>query len=60
LTIDEAIKRNIEIRGGLLLGGARDDALAVFLGIEALKRCKKFKERATKIGYEPLPGETKE
>jgi len=33
---------------------------AVRLGIEALRRCRNFRDNSQTWGYSPLPGETKE
>lgn len=39
---------------------ALDLIAAEQLGVEALKRCKAYKEAHVGLHYEPLPGETKE
>ncbi len=60
MTIDEAIaEHDYIVYHHKLKRGARSIE-AIRLGIEALKRVKRYKELHVGLHYEPLPGETEE
>lgn len=58
MTIDEAIDRNVELKGELVQEGRLEKASAVQLGIEALKGIKKVRKTFRPYVEVPLPGET--
>ncbi|KKK97628.1 hypothetical protein LCGC14_2650900, partial [marine sediment metagenome] len=57
---EEAIKLLANIASDIEVGEEDDDLDALKLGIEALKKVKKQRERSDFHGIPPLPGETKE
>jgi len=60
MTLNEAIKTNKDTRAFHLLRKEHNAATAIGLGIEALKRVKRYKELHVGLHYEPLLGETEE
>lgn len=60
MTIDEAIKILTPIIKDCSEYPHDDYYFALKLGIEALKRCKNFRDNSQTWGYLPLLGETKE
>lgn len=60
MTINEAIKVQIQYEQDLMLCLPTDKRVAIELGIEALKRCKAYKAAHIGLHYEPMPGETPE
>lgn len=60
MLLNEAIDRNIELRGELLREGRLEKAEAVSWGIEALKREQSWRQRWPHQSHLPFPGETEE
>lgn len=60
LTLDEAIDRNVELKGELAREGRLMKVAGVKLGIEALKRIKRQRPEGFNFEAVLLPGETEE
>ena len=60
MTIDKAIELNREASKSLRAHGFPDNAAAVDLGIEAMKRLEHLRKDFPSLRYELLPEETKE
>ena len=60
MTIDEAIKLQGELKSLLPEVGFNKYIASTQLGIEALKRCKNFRDNSQTWGYMSLQGETEE
>lgn len=60
MTLDEAIKKLLDLRAGDLELGRLEAAEVELLGIEALKRLKNQRNVPIDISFVSLPGETKE
>jgi len=59
MTIDEAIRYNEVTLDEMERQLLHHRASALRLSIEALKRCKNFRDNSITFGYDPLPSETK-
>lgn len=60
MKLEEAIEILTEMSGGAYTVGADDDARALQIGIEALKRYKVLRANFGKLKGDQLPGETED
>ena len=60
MTIDKAIEELQNWNSATFETRFVSFSAALNLGIEALKRCKRFRDNSRTWGYKPLPGETEE
>jgi len=60
MTLDKAVQLQEAYLRNPLCNLTADERDAAKLGIEALNRCKNFRDNSLNWGYQSLPGETEE